>query len=119
MLRVRSDLALLAAVVLVLAPRLVAPVSAAASSDLRSNQPPNWTAPRRDAGITLRPLWRSDTQRGAATLTYPFDLVFAAQGLAIYDRGEKRVQSGRRGHRTRALPLDDMGRGLASSAIAR
>ncbi|MBK6454934.1 MAG: hypothetical protein IPF87_02440 [Gemmatimonadetes bacterium] len=92
MLRVRSDLALLAAVVLVLAPRLVAPVSAAASSDLRSNQPPNWTAPRRDAGITLRPLWRSDTQRGAATLTYPFDLVFAAQGLAIYDHGEKRVQ---------------------------
>ncbi|MCC6772522.1 MAG: hypothetical protein IT360_15105 [Gemmatimonadaceae bacterium] len=93
MLRVRPDLALLAAVVLVLAPRPVAPVSAAAaSSSPRSNQPPRWTAPRRDAGITLRPLWRSDTQRDAATLTYPFDLVFAAQGLAIYDHGEKHVQ---------------------------
>lgn len=63
-----------------------------AQSNSRTIQPPKWTAPRRDAGITLRPLWRSDTQRDAATLTYPFDLVFAAQGLAIYDYGEKRVQ---------------------------
>lgn len=93
MLRVRLHPALLAAVVLALVARPVAPVSATATSSAPlANQPPKWTAPRRDAGITLRPLWRSDTQRGAATLTYPFDLVFAAQGLAIYDYGEKRVQ---------------------------
>lgn len=51
-----------------------------------------WTAPRREAGISLRPLWRSDTQRAAAALTYPIDLAFAARGLAIYDHGERRVQ---------------------------
>ncbi len=92
MLRVQPHRALLAAVVLVLTARSVAPVSAAAAkSALPADHLPKWSAPRRDAGITLRPLWRSDTQRGAATLTYPFDLVFAAQGLAIYDYGEKRV----------------------------
>lgn len=93
MLSVRTQHALLAAIVLMLVPRPVASVSAAAAKPVRrANQPPRWTAPRRDAGITLRPLWRSDTQRGPATLTYPFDLVFAAQRLAIYDHGEKHVQ---------------------------
>ncbi|MCC6931225.1 MAG: hypothetical protein IT359_19710 [Gemmatimonadaceae bacterium] len=73
--------------------RPVAPAGADAGlPDLLTSQPPRWTAPRRDAGLTLRLLWRSDTQRGAATLIYPIDVVFAAQGLAIYDHGEKHVQ---------------------------
>ena len=92
-LRVWLDRAPFVAAALVLAPRSVAPASAAATrSATPAHQSPKWTAPRRDAGITLRPLWRSDTQRGAAPLTYPIDLTFADQGLAIYDHGERHVQ---------------------------
>lgn len=93
MLNVVVRFAPLVATVLVLAARLVVPDSSAgARLAHRANQTPRWTAPRRDAGITLRPLWRSDTPRGAATLTYPTDVTFAEQGLAIYDYGERHVQ---------------------------
>lgn len=92
-LRVWLSRALLGTVPLLLTPRSVAPAGRAATwSPPAANQSPKWTAPRRDAGITLRPLWRSDTQRGAAPLTYPYDLTFADQGLAIYDHGERHVQ---------------------------
>lgn len=93
MLNVRRNIVPLVATVLVLvASRAVPSGSATERVSQLEHQTPRWTAPRRDAGITLRPLWRSDTQRGAAPLTYPFDLTFAQQGLAIYDHGERHVQ---------------------------
>ncbi len=93
MLNVGARFLPLVATVVVLVAQFVVPDSfAAARLSSSANQAPRWTAPRRDAGITLRPLWRSDTQRGAATLTYPTDVTFAEQGLAIYDYGERHVQ---------------------------
>lgn len=93
MLNVGARFVPLVVTVVVLVVQFVVPDSfAAAHLSSSANQAPRWTAPRRDAGITLRPLWRSDTQRGAATLTYPTDVTFAQQGLAVYDFGERHIQ---------------------------
>jgi hypothetical protein len=54
-------------------------------------QPAAWPAPRRQASMQLRPLWRSDTLVGFPDLPYPSELSFAQQGLAIYDYADKRV----------------------------
>lgn len=67
------------------------PCTAAEACITDRRQRVQWPAPRRASSLQLRALWRSNRLPSFPALSYPSDLQFAEQGLAVYDYGEKRI----------------------------
>lgn len=66
---------------------------ASARATQPGSQGTRWSAPRRDAGLALTILWRSDQIGSGAELLYPIDVQFSSVGLLVFDHGAKQIKA--------------------------
>lgn len=71
---------------------LVAGLGVSGPNGVPEQQQVRWPAPRKQAPVSLRLLWRSDqVKNDASALLYPSDIQFSAAGLLVFDYGEMTI----------------------------